>query len=81
MWNWLNCYLSGRHDFGVTCASGSIFLRCIHCGKRSNGWSVHNEHPMPVTAPVHAPIHRQPAIVTRGLPYASREVVQHQQSA
>ena len=45
MWNWLNCYLSGRHDFGVTCSSGSIFLRCIHCGKRSNGWSVHNEQP------------------------------------
>ena len=43
MWNWLNCYLSGRHDFGITCASGSIFLRCIHCGKRSNGWAVHNE--------------------------------------
>ena len=44
MWNWLNCYLSGRHDFGVTCASGSIFLRCIHCGKRSNGWAVRQEH-------------------------------------
>jgi len=43
MWNWFNCYLSGRHDFGVTCASGSIFLRCIHCGKRSNGWAVHRE--------------------------------------
>ena len=81
MWNWLNCYLSGRHDFGVTCASGSIFLRCIHCGKRSNGWAVHNEHPMLVTAPVLAPIRRQPAVVTRGLPYAPREVVRQQQSA
>ena len=40
MWNWLNCYLSGRHDFGVTCAPGTIFLRCIHCGKRSNGWAL-----------------------------------------
>ena len=49
MWNWLNCYLSGRHDFGVTCSSGSIFLRCIHCGKRSNGWAVHNEQPALVT--------------------------------
>ena len=28
MWNWINCYLSGRHDFGVTCSSGSVFLRC-----------------------------------------------------
>ena len=43
MWNWLNCYLSGRHDFGVTCSSGSIFLSCRHCGKRSNGWAVHHE--------------------------------------
>lgn len=43
MWNWLNCYLSGHHDYGVTCASGSIFLRCIHCGKRSEGWAVHNQ--------------------------------------
>jgi hypothetical protein len=51
MWKWLNCYLSGRHDFGVTCASGSIFLRCIHCGKRSNGWSVHDQQPVLVTAP------------------------------
>ena len=52
MWNWLNCYLSGRHDFGVTCASGSIFLRCIHCGKRSNGWEVHNEQRVLAAHPV-----------------------------
>ena len=77
MWNWLNCYLSGRHDFGVTCASGSMFLRCIHCGKRSNGWSVHSEQPVLMTAPVH----RQPLKVTRALPFSPREVVQHQQSA
>ena len=40
MWNWFNCFLSGRHDFGLWCEPGSIFLRCIHCGKRSAGWSV-----------------------------------------
>jgi len=40
MWSWLNCYLSGRHDYGVTCASGSIYLCCVHCGRRSNGWAV-----------------------------------------
>jgi hypothetical protein len=40
MWKWFNCYLSGRHDFGVWCEPGAIFLRCMHCGKRSNGWSV-----------------------------------------
>ena len=40
MWKWFNCYLSGRHDFGVWCEPGAIFLRCTHCGKRSNGWTV-----------------------------------------
>ena len=40
MWNWLNCYLSGRHDYGVSCAPGAIFLKCIHCGKRSGGWEL-----------------------------------------
>ena len=50
MWSWLNCYLSGRHDYGVTCASGSIFLCCIHCGKRSNGWAVH-EGPQALMTP------------------------------
>jgi hypothetical protein len=40
MWKWLNCYLSGRHEFGVWCEPGAIFLRCMHCGKRSSGWAV-----------------------------------------
>ena len=40
MWNWFNCYLSGRHEFGVWCEPGTIFLRCMHCGKRSAGWAV-----------------------------------------
>jgi hypothetical protein len=40
MWKWFNCYLSGRHDFGMWCEPGAIFLRCIHCGKRSSGWTV-----------------------------------------
>jgi hypothetical protein len=48
MWNWLNCYLSGRHDFGVGCEPGAIFLRCIHCGKRSNGWALKG-HQGPLT--------------------------------
>lgn len=80
MWNWLNCYLSGRHDFGVTCASGSIFLRCIHCGKRSNGWAVHNEQPALVT--VTAPVSRQQ--VTRGsraLRFVARDIAPQQRSA
>ena len=40
MWNWFNCYLSGRHDYGMWCEPGAIFLRCIHCGKRSSGWAL-----------------------------------------
>jgi hypothetical protein len=41
MWNFFNCYLSGRHDYGMWCGSGQMFLRCMHCGKRSSGWAVH----------------------------------------
>jgi len=48
MWNWLNCYLSGRHDFGVSCAPGTIFLKCIHCGKRSNGWALKGQEELAV---------------------------------
>lgn len=40
MWNWFNCYLSGRHEYGVWCEPGAIFLRCVHCGRRSSGWDV-----------------------------------------
>jgi len=40
MWNWFNCYLSGRHDYGMWCEPGAIFPRCVHCGRRSGGWSL-----------------------------------------
>jgi len=40
MWNWFNCYLSGRHEYGVWCKPGVIFLRCVHCGRRSSGWAI-----------------------------------------
>ena len=40
MWNLFNCYLSGRHDYGMWCEPGQIFLRCVHCGKRSPGWTI-----------------------------------------
>jgi hypothetical protein len=40
MWNFFNCYLSGRHDYGMWCEPGQIYLRCVHCGKRSPGWTV-----------------------------------------
>jgi hypothetical protein len=43
MWNLVNCYLSGRHEFGVWCEPGTVFLRCVHCGKRSSGWALENK--------------------------------------
>jgi hypothetical protein len=81
MWNWLNCYLSGRHDFGITCSSGSIFLRCIHCGKRSNGWAVHNEQQpalVPVTVPAARPLAGK---ARRALPFVARDVAPRRRSA
>lgn len=49
MWNWINCYLSGRHEFGVWCKTGEIYLRCVHCGRRSQGFTVgaHAAHALP----------------------------------
>lgn len=49
MWNWVNCYLSGRHEFGVWCEPGAIFLRCVHCDKRSPGWSLDAKQRPPIT--------------------------------
>ena len=40
MWSWFNCYLSGRHEYGMWCEDGTMFLRCLHCGRRSPGWAV-----------------------------------------
>jgi hypothetical protein len=40
MWNWFNCYFSGRHDYGMWCEPGAVYLRCIHCGRRSPGWDL-----------------------------------------
>jgi hypothetical protein len=40
MWNWFNCYLSGRHEYGVSREPGAVFLRCVHCGRRSAGWAI-----------------------------------------
>ena len=78
MWNWLNCYLSGRHDFGVACSSGSIYLRCNHCGKRSEGWAVHAEQQQQVmaTSPSRAPL----AFTPRAVEHQQHQH-QHQRSA
>ena len=51
MWNWFNCYLSGRHEYGMWCEPGAIFLRCVHCGRRSTGWTLEGKTPVPVTHP------------------------------
>ncbi len=45
MWTWISCYLSGRHDYAISCEPGAVFLRCIHCGRRrSQGWTLHDDH-------------------------------------
>ncbi len=59
MWTWFNCYLSGRHEFGVWCEPGAIFLRCIHCGRRSPGWELESKPaspapPLPMRPPMTA---------------------------
>jgi len=51
MWNWFNCYLSGRHEYGMWCEPGAIFLRCVHCGRRSPGWAVEGKRTQSVTHP------------------------------
>jgi hypothetical protein len=57
-WNWslLNCYLSGRHEYAVGCEPGAIFLHCLHCGRRSPGWSLdvkaHGTPTLTTAAPV-----------------------------
>ena len=43
MWTWICCYLTG-HDYSVACVNGAMFLRCVACGRRSQGWVVHAEH-------------------------------------
>ena len=51
MWNWFNCYLSGRHDYAPWCEGGAMFLRCVHCGRRSTGWSIEAKATAPITQP------------------------------
>ena len=66
MWNLINCYLSGRHDYGMWCEPGAMFLRCVHCGKRSGGWAV--EAKFHVVAPRPA-ITRTPVKQARVIPF------------
>jgi hypothetical protein len=76
MWTWFNCYLSGRHEYGPWCQPGTIFLRCIHCGRRSSGWAIESK-PHAHTGPspaitmkqVPAPVVVATAGVSRVLPF------------
>lgn len=69
MWSLFNCYLSGRHQFSTWCEPGTVFLRCVHCGKRSSGWALEHK-PQRRTAPVMPIVHLVPAAPSpRVLPF------------
>jgi hypothetical protein len=40
MWQWVTCYLSGRHTPGIYAHEGRIVLRCPYCGRHSSGWQL-----------------------------------------
>jgi hypothetical protein len=44
MWDWINCHLAGRHEYAIWSDSNRMFLRCLRCGRRSNGWNVAVSH-------------------------------------
>jgi hypothetical protein len=65
MWDWLNCVVLFRHEYGIRCEDGSMFLKCTRCGHRSQGWNV--EHPAETHEPKATPPapRRFPVIVRR----------------
>jgi hypothetical protein len=69
MWNWFNCYLSGRHEYGVWCDPGVIFLRCMHCGRRSPGWTLDRRTPPLPTEPTPTRTRPQPEGAGRVVPF------------
>lgn len=68
MWNLFNCYLSGRHDYGMWCEPGAIFLRCVHCGNRSSGWSLEPKAHAPL--PHLTVVKAQPSSGSTVIPFA-----------
>jgi hypothetical protein len=60
MWQWILCYLSGQHDYGVNCEPGEIYLRCRGCGRRSSGWELRQEN---TVARAHARSSRVPGLL------------------
>jgi hypothetical protein len=90
MWNWFNCHVSGRHEYGILCEPGGIFLRCVHCSRRSAGWSVDAKTRMPFQQqePSRAPVDRRapkatvtalPTRTARILPFVREERCEHDQ--
>ena len=70
MWNWFNCYLSGRHQFTVTCEPGAVFLRCAYCGRRSPGWTVSQSGQKTAQA---QPIARGPSVASSSRPARAKQ--------
>jgi hypothetical protein len=64
MWDWLNCVVFSRHEYGIWCGDGAVFLRCVRCGHRSHGWDVETHHE-PAEAKATVPAHRRLALVGR----------------
>lgn len=63
MWQWILCYMSGQHEFGVVCEPEAIYLRCRSCGRRSNGWELRSED-VHTHAPAKATAPRMPRLVS-----------------
>jgi len=61
MWSWFSCHLAGHHEYGVWCEPGKIFLRCVHCGRRSHGWTVDEKPASGARAPT-APAPPKPVL-------------------
>jgi hypothetical protein len=67
MLKWITCYLSGKHDFQVACEPGAIYLRCHHCGRRSNGWALQHEQTLQAAHVSLAAVPRATATPARAL--------------
>lgn len=65
MWRAIYCYLSGQHDYAVTCEPGAIFLRCRSCGQRSSGWELRDALASERREPALAPLEVRHSAPTR----------------
>lgn len=81
MWNWFNCYLSGRHEYGVWCEPGAIFLRCVHCGRRSPGWAIDAKAQSATTLPKRASAMAKVSVADVAVPSAAARVLPFDRAA